>query len=327
MRTRVRWPIFAICCASAAGVAESQVIISAHDGKQVRAGDTVPGPFPDEVVTLRLARDGTPSVVGRVSAPATLNGPPVSIAVAPNGRFALVASSQRFGPDNKLQPYGVVSMIDFSRPAAPRVVQSLEVPAGAMGIAMSANTKMALVVSSVDNSVSVLSVVPGKAMKLVETIPLEPKSEPRDVALAPGDRAAYVIRFGDGKITKFSVDGMTVRRVADIAVGTNPDGAIITHDGHYLYNTNFGGTGLSGANGAISTVDLGTDRMIAAIEVGQTPEHVALSPDGQYLVSVVGNGSAFTRTASNYASVVGRLRIYRAGGAALVQLAESEYWS
>ena len=308
---------------SLASIAPAQLIVSAHDGKQVRPGDAVPGPFPDEVVTMRLDRGGRPQVIGRVEAPGTLNGPPVSIAVAPSGRFALVASSQRFGADNKLQPYGVVSMIDLGRPESPRVVQALEVPAGAMGVALSADTKVALVVSSADESVSVLSVVPGKALKLIETIKLEPKSEPRDVVLAPDGRTAYVVRFGDGKISPFSVRGTKLTRLTDIPVGTQPDGAIITHDGRYLYNTNFGGTSLSGAAGAISTVDLRTNRMVTAIEVGATPEHVALSPDGRLLVSVVGNGSAFNKLAANYTTVVGRLRVYRAGGPTLVQLAEA----
>ena len=282
-----------------------------------------PGRSPDEVLTLSLDRAGRPQVLGRVNAPATLNGPPVSIAVAPNARFALVTSAQRFGPDNKLQPYGVVSMIDISVPAKPRVVQSLELPPGAMGVTMTRDTKLALVVSASDDSVSVLSITPGKAMKLVSTIRLEPKAEPRDVVIAPDSRSAYVVRFGDGKITRLLIDGTTVTRGADIAVGTNPDGAIITHDARYLYNTNFGGTPSSGKAGAISTVDLRTQSMVAAITVGPTPEHVALSADGRYLVSIVGNGSAFTRDAANFADVVGRVRVYRAGKAELVQLAEA----
>jgi 6-phosphogluconolactonase (cycloisomerase 2 family) len=312
-----------ICAAGGIANANAQVIVSANDGKLVRSGDAVAGPFPDEVLTLTLDRDGRPRVVGRIEAPATLNGPPVSIAVAPNGRFALVTSAQRFGQDKKLQPYGIVSMIDISDPKQPRVVQNLELPPGAMGVAMTRDTRLALVVSASDDSVSVLSVTPGKALKLLDTIKLEPKAEPRDVVIAPDNRSAYVVRFGDGKITRLTIDGTSVKRGADIAVGTNPDGAIITHDGRYLYNTNFGGTPASGKAGAISTVDLRTQTMVGAITVGPTPEHVALSADGRYLVSVVGNGSAFTRDAANFADVVGRLRIYRAGGAELVQLAET----
>ena len=303
--------------------ASAQLFVSAHDGKQVRAGDPVPGPFPDEIVTLSVDRAGRPKILGRVEAPATLNGPPVSIAIARGGRFALVASSQRFGPDRKLQPYGVVSMIDLTVPARPRVAGSLDLPRGAMGVALSRNNALALVACAADDAVAVVSVGRGGNLKLLMTIQLEPKSEPRDVVMSPDGRSAYVMRFGDGKITRLGIAGTKVRRVADIAVGTNPDGAIVTADGRFLYNTNFGGTPLSGATGAISTVDLRLGRMVAAVAVGQTPEHVALSPDGRFLVSVVGNGSAFTRVDPNFANVVGRLKLFRAGNAELVQVAEA----
>jgi DNA-binding beta-propeller fold protein YncE len=63
--------------------------------------------------------------------------------------------------------------------------------------------------------------------------------------------------------------------------------------------------------------------MVAGVEVGPTPEHVALSPDGRYLAAVIGNGSAFTRTATNFAEVTGRLKVLRVDGARLVAVAEA----
>lgn len=300
----------------------SRIFVSANDGKQVRAGDVSPGPFPDEVVTLSLDGSGKPKVVGRVEVPTTLNGPPVSVAVAHSGRFALIASAQRFSADNKLEPYGVVSAVDLRRPSQPRLTRQLLLPRGSMGIALLRNARLALIACASDDSVAVVSIQSG-VLTLLQTIALEPKSEPRDVIATADGRSAYVVRFGDGKLTKLAIDRQGVRRVADIIVGTNPDGAVIGRDGHFLYNTNFGGTALSGPTGALSIVDLTTDRMIAAVSVGQTPEHVALSPDGRFLVVVVGNGSAFTRTAANFADVVGRLKIFRVDKAKLDPIAEA----
>lgn len=300
----------------------AQVFVSAHDGKQVRAGDAVPGPFPDEVVTLRLDRQGRPQVAGRVAAPATLNGPPVSVAVSADGRLALVAAAQRFGPDGKLQPHGLVSAIDVSRPARPRVLAAIELPAGTMGVSFVGRNR-ALVASAAAARVSLLAVERGGAMRVLAEVALEPGSEPRDVVVAPDRRSAYVVRFGDGRLTRLAIRGDSLTRDGDIPVGTNPDGAVIDRDGRFLYNSNFGGTPLSGSAGAVSAVDLRAGRMVAAVAVGPTPEHVALSRDGRHLAVVLGNGSAFTRTAPDFDRVLGRLAILRVAGARLEPVAEA----
>jgi DNA-binding beta-propeller fold protein YncE len=301
----------------------AQIFVSANDGKQVRAGDLVPGPFPDEVVTLTLDRGGTPRVIGRVTAPTTLNGPPVSVAVSRNGRLALVASSQRAGADGKLVPHGIVSAIDLRDPAQPRVIGQLELPPGTMGIGLLPDAKRALVASASDNSVSLIAIAANGSLQRLQTIALEAGSEPRDVVIARDGRSAYVVRFGDGLLTRLAIDSDGVRRTGDITVGKNPDGGVISRDGRFLYNSNFGGTSLSGTAGAISAVDLARGEMVAGIAVGPTPEHVTLSPDGRYLAAVIGNGSAFTRTAANFAEVTGRLKVLQVDGARLVAVAEA----
>ena len=311
------------CVTVSTNPVSAQVFVSAHDGKQVRAGDLVAGPFPDEIVTLTLDRTGTPRVIGRVAAPTTMNGPPVSVAVARNGRLALVASSQRTGADGKLVPHGIVSAIDLRDPAQPRVTGQLELPPGTMGIGLLLDAKRALVASASDDSVSLVAIAADGSLQRLQTIKLEAKSDPRDVVIARDGRSAYVVRFGDGRLTRLAITSDGVRRTADIAVGKNPDGGVISRDGRFLYNSNFGGTSFSGTAGAISAVDLARGEMVAGIEVGPTPEHVALSPDGRYLAAVIGNGSAFTRTATNFAEVTGRLKVLRVDGARLVAVAEA----
>ncbi|WP_293972840.1 beta-propeller fold lactonase family protein [Sphingomonas sp.] len=303
--------------------ATAQIAVSAHDGKQVREGDPVAGPFPDEIVTLAFGREG-PEILGRVSAPATLNGPPVSVAVAPSGRFALVAVSQRLDDAGKLQPRGAVSLIDIGDPRHPRLVQTLETAPGAMGVTLNPNASLALVTSANDDSIALLAVDRGQALRQIGSIKLDAKAGPRDVIFAPGGKRAYAVRFGDGKITELAVSSSGLSRVRDITVGTQPYGAIIGKDGRYLYNANFGGTPLSGTAGAISTVDLRSGQMVAAVAVGTVPEHVVLSPDGRLLAAVMGNGSAFTRTAANFATVTGRLRLFRVSGPTLTQIAEAD---
>jgi DNA-binding beta-propeller fold protein YncE len=303
--------------------AAAQIALSANDGKQIRAGDAVPGPFPDELVTLSLTPRGA-HILGRVEAPATLSGPPTSVAMDVSGRFALVTSAQRLGSDNKLVPYGIVSLVSLADPRHPRILDKLELPAGAMGVSLTGDGRLALIACAQADVIAVVAVEQESKLKLVGTVPLEAKAEPRDVVVAPDGKAAYAVRFGDGRLTQLAIASMTVTRVRDLPVGPNPDGAIITADGHWLYNTNFGGTPFSGTDGAIAIVDLTAGKMTGGVTVGKAPEHVTLSPDGRYLAAIVGNGAAFTRTAANFATVFGSLELFRADGASLVPVAQAD---
>ncbi len=59
--------------------------------------------------------------------------------------------------------------------------------------------------------------------------------------IAPDGKTAWALRFGDGKVTKLTINGDQLSRVTDYAVGKQPDGGIMTADGRYLINNNFGG--------------------------------------------------------------------------------------
>jgi DNA-binding beta-propeller fold protein YncE len=244
--------------------------------------------------------------------------------VAPDYSFALVTNGQKLDANNKLQLEDIVSVIGLDDPTHPKVLQTAHAAAGAMGVSMNKKMTLALVASSGDDSVAIFS-ISGRQLTAVGKIQLEAKSEPRDALIAPDGRTAYVVRWGDGKITKLAIDGTKVTRVADIAVGTNPDGAIITPDGRYLFNTNFGGTPMTTPKmGAVTTIDLKSGKVIGATEVGNGPEHVALSPDGKYLVAVLGNGSASLKSAANFATVLGKLRVFKVAGGKLSPVAQAD---
>ena len=59
-------------------------------------------------------------------------------------------------------------------------------------------------------------------------VKLEAKAEPRDVLIAPDGKTAYALRFGDGKVTKLTIKGDQLTRVADFDVGVQPDGGSIS---------------------------------------------------------------------------------------------------
>ena len=119
--------------------------------------------------------------------------------------------------------------------------------------------------------------------------------------IARDGKTAYVLRFGDGKVTKLAIKGDQISRVADFAVGTLPDGGTLTQDGRYLIVNNFGGSPNTAKGSAATTVtDTSNGKITYAVEVGALPEAAVLSPDGKYVALVIGNGSATVRNAPNY---------------------------
>jgi DNA-binding beta-propeller fold protein YncE len=155
-------------------------------------------------------------------------------------------------------------------------------------------------------------------------IKLEPKAEPRDVIIAPDGKTAWALRFGDGKVTKLKIDGDQLSRVADYDVGKQPDGGIITGDGRYLINSNFGGVPGHTDKGAVSMLDTRTGKIVDVAEVGSLPEHVVLSADSKYLAVVVGNGSATVKTAKNFDTVFGKLAIFKVGKGKLEHVTDGQ---
>jgi hypothetical protein len=311
-------------CAAAlaffAGAAHADLAISANDGKQVRDDK---GPTKDTVSVIAFG-SGKPMVIGTVEAPASMIGPPTALAVAPDYSFALVACGQKLGAGNKLSLDDVVSVIGLDDPTHPKLLQTVHSGAGAMGVSMNRKMTMAMVAASGEDAIYVYSIA-GRQLTQVGKVQLEAKSEPRDVIIAPDGKSAYVVRWDDGKLTRLAISGTKVAVAGDIVTGVNTDGGAISNDGRYLFNTAFGGTPMSTAKvGAISTTDLKSFKQVAAAEVGNGTENLTLSGDGKYIAVTILNGSAGVRSAPNFATVTGKLKLYHVDGPKLSFVAEAD---
>src|SRR4051812_41320616 len=95
-----------------ASSAQAQIAVSANDGKAALIeGATGVSPTPtDDVVTIFDLGVSPPKVLGEVKAPATVVGPPQSVAIAKDESFAIVtggmkidpADPKKFAPDDKV---------------------------------------------------------------------------------------------------------------------------------------------------------------------------------------------------------------------------------
>lgn len=308
--------------------ARAEIAVSANDGKQVKAGDIVSGPQPDSISVLDIA-DGQVKMLGSVAAPAAMIGPPAAVAVSKDSRFALVTACQKL-QGTTLVPDDLVQVVDLSDPAHPRVVQTAHAGPGASGVSISPDGKLALVANTGDDTITVFS-LGGEHLTRIGQVQLDAKARPTDVVFMPDGKNAVAVAQGASRLVVLSVNGTDVRNSGRwFSSGRMPYGAVVTHDGKYVINTNLGGANPgSGAStpphqGTVAMTDFATGKVVASVVVGPTPEHVVLSADGRYIAVVVANGSASVRSDPKFNQVLGLLKVYAVGDGTLTLVAQAD---
>src|SRR3954453_19221439 len=118
-------------------------------------------PFPTALWFLDLSAN-PPWVLGEVTAPASVVGPPQAVAIAPDESFALVTSSTKLDPNDptKIVPDDRVTVIDL-RSSPPKVTMTLQAGKGAAGVSLNRQGTLALVANRGEGTVSVLKVANG----------------------------------------------------------------------------------------------------------------------------------------------------------------------
>lgn len=312
----------ALVLAFVSTAATAEIAVSANDGKQIRAGDNPPGPTKDYASIIVFGQQSKPAEIGRIDVPATVIGPPTSVAVAPDYSFAIVDNSQKFDANKKLQPDGVISVIGLDDPTHPKLLQTLQGDPGTGGVSINKKGTLALVTAMQGASVTAYAIA-DRQLTQTGKITFDPKADARDVVFTPDGKNAYVVLWGANKLVKLAIDGSKITQVGDIPVGVQPDNAVISPDGRYLYNTDYGGMSATQKVGAVSAVDLKTGKIVSSVEVGAQPEHVSMSPDGKYLAVTVGNGAATQPNGRNF-EVLSKVAVLRADGGKLTPVTTAD---
>ena len=312
-------------------MAEARLAIAGNDGKQIQAAEQT-GVTPDSVSVIDLAAY-PPKVIGQVQVPAAMIGPPEAVAVSRDDSFAIVTAAQKINPADALHPFDndQVSVIDLSRPARPRVLQTVAAgAAGVSGVTMNRAQTLVLVAAKMSDAIVVFRLA-GKKLTLAGKVDLGAKAQPTDVVFAPDGRHAYAVAQGVSKIMELAVEGDKVTATGvDVVTGKAPYGASVTPDGNWLIDTNLAGAPDSTERtGVISITDLKTHSVAFSLPVGRVPEHVTLSPDGKYAAVVLANGAANVKSDPKYDSVTGILKIIAVGPGTLAEVAHADscHWA
>jgi DNA-binding beta-propeller fold protein YncE len=312
--------------------AHAQLAISVNDNKMVLDNGTakvVPNPAPDTVTIIDL-KANPPRVIAEIKAPASVVGPPLSVALTPDESLALVTAAQKIDPadptkqtnDNK------VSVIDL-KASPPAVIATLEAGASPAGLSINRQGTLALVANRAEGTVSVFT-IQGKTVTPAGKVTIaDAKSGVSHVTIAPDGKLALVSRDGDDRISVLSIDGTKVEYTKrDMNAGLRPYGIDIASNGAFAAVANIG-RGQGDAD-TVSLIDLKANppRVVETLTVGQTPEGIKVSPDNQHVAVVVMNGSNKAKSSPFY-NDNGKLVMLRVSGTSLAKIAEAPigHWS
>jgi len=290
---RARLGLACLLLALPAGAAE--LVVSANDNKLVlENGRTrvVRDAPPDTLTVIDLAAS-PPAIRSEISVPASVVGPPLSVALTPDQRLALVTANQRADPADpgRLVPGNSLSVIDLTA-TPPRLLATLPTGAAPAGISINRAGTLALVANRAEGTVSVFRIA-GQEVTPAGKVEIGPVSaEVSHVAFLPDGRHALVTRYGEHSVSVLRIEGEKVTKTErEITTGVRPYGLAVTPDGQWAAVANIGrGTGDADT---VSLIDLRHEpyRVVDTVSVGQTPEGIAASPDGRHIAVTVMNGS------------------------------------
>jgi DNA-binding beta-propeller fold protein YncE len=293
-----------ICFSGFAAAAQAQYLIVGNDEKLffVEGKPVVTNlPGKDTVSIIDIRDRAKPRIVATLPLENSIVGPPTNLAIAPDGKLALVASSMDVVKDGdalKNVPDTKLFVIDLTT-SPPTVISTIQTGKQPSGMAINRAGNLALVANRADNTVSVLT-ISGKTVTVVDTVALAPAGAPSQqvsaVAITPDGKHALVAKALANSVALLDIDGTKVTyKGYDMNTGFFPYNVQITPDGQ-LGVVNNTGNSAGVADGQVDTVAvidmaLNPPRVVDQVVVGDAPEGLAIRPTGGYAASLLTNGS------------------------------------
>ena len=305
--------------------AHAQIAVSANDGKQVLddGEQIVPAhPLPDSVSVIDMSA-WPPKVVGQIEVPTSIIGPPSSVAVTPDGSFALVTAARKLTPGDPtaITPDDLLSVIDLK---AMKVTTTLHAGAGASGVSINRSGTLALVANRAEGTLSVFKISGGVLTPAGKLKVGDPASSPAMPIFFDGDRRALLSLDRANQIVQLNITGSIVTLTpVTLAPGLRPYQIDTAGPRRFAVSGNIGGGGRD--VDTISLIDLSSavPSVVDTVAVGLTPEGLKMSPDGRYVAVNVNNGSNLGRKAPGY-HASGLVQIWRLDSSRLVKVAEAK---
>lgn len=250
----------------------------------------------DTVLIVDVAKPESPKIVATLKLENSIVGPPVNLAIAPNGSIALVADSMTVADDNgtrKMVPTDKLFVIDM-KASPPKLAATLTLGKQPSGLSFSPKGDMALVCNRADGTISILKI---DGTNVTQTGTVDVAKGVSQVVFTPDGKHALAVKSPDNKVAILDVDGDKVTYgKLDIPTYAFPYNIVVSPDGKLAITADNGNGGSSDGNIDDATViDLEGPHphAIAHVTVGDAPEGLAMSPKGNLAAVLSVNGSNF----------------------------------
>ena len=285
-----------------AEAARAELVLCGNDTKVFwdeagKALFTAPGK--DTVSIIDITDRLNPRIVANLPLMNSVFGPPVNLAITPDGSLAIVANSMDWVKDGeawKGVPDNKLYVIDL-KASPPALIDTIAVGKQPSGLAINRAGNLALIANRADNSISVLTIA-GKSVKLVDSVPMG--EQVASVAITPDGKRALATKFAGHKIALLDIDGTKVTYTKyDMNVGLWPYNIAITPDGRLGLTADNGNAGAAdGQVDTVSVIDMEANpiRVIDRVVVGDGPEGLVISPTGEIAVAMLLKGTNAAKT-------------------------------
>jgi DNA-binding beta-propeller fold protein YncE len=304
-------------------VGNDEKLIWDDEGKAVLSA-----PGRDSVLIVDLAEPEAPRIVANLPVKNSVAGPPVNVAITPDGSLALVSDSvdvAKEGEALKQAPDSKVHVIDL-KANPPRVMTSLTTGKQPSGLDISPKGDQALVANRGDGTVSLLS-ISGVDVAVADTLTIgTPTDQVAHVAFTP-DGKALAVKFASHKVSVIEIqDGKLSYNKLDLPTGLWPYNVAVAPSGKIALTADNGNAGASdGSVDTVSVVDLEAKppRVVDRVVVGDGPEGLAISPRGDLAAAAILRGGNSAKTAY-FHNATGMVTILKIDGKQVTRLKDIE---
>jgi DNA-binding beta-propeller fold protein YncE len=283
----------------------------------------------DNVVIVDLAEPEAPKIVANLPLKNSIVGPPVNLAITPDGSLALVADSvdvTKEGETLKQVLDNKIHVIDL-KASPPKLITSLTVGKQPSGLDISPKGDQALVANRGDGTVSLLA-IKGTEVAVTDTVTLGPAADQvAHVVFTPNGQTALAVKFAGHKVSLLEIkDGKLTYNKVDLPTGLWPYNVAVAPSGQIALTADNGNSGASdGSVDTVSVVDLEANppRIIDRVVVGDGPEGLGISPKGDLAAAAILRGGNASKKAYFY-NKTGTVAILRIDGKKVTRVKDIE---